>query len=103
MLARENVLPIGSIVTLEGVPRGKFLITGYYPIAKGVLYDYCAVSYPLGERTSKAALIFQAVKISAVLHRGYQNLAFDMLLEALEAGTARLREAIEAGELREGN
>ena len=47
MLTRENVLPIGSVVTLEGAARGKFLITGYYPIAEGAMYDYCAVSYPL--------------------------------------------------------
>lgn len=103
MLARENVLPIGSVVTLEGAPRGKFLITGYYPIAEGALYDYCAVSYPLGEKTSKAALMFRADRIRSVLHRGYQNLAFDMLLDALDASAARLREALEAGRLREGN
>lgn len=103
MLTRENILPIGSVVTLEGAARGKFLITGYYPIAEGALYDYCAVSYPLGEKTSTAALMFRADRISAVLHKGYQDLAFDMLLDALDASTARLREALAAGKLREGN
>ncbi|HIT70087.1 MAG TPA: DUF4176 domain-containing protein [Candidatus Aphodomonas merdavium] len=103
MLEREKVLPIGSVVTLEGVPKGKFLITGYYPIAEGALYDYCAVSYPLGEKTSKAALMFQSDKIGSVLHRGYQNLAFDMLLDALDANAARLQDALAAGKLREGD
>ena len=89
MLTRENVLPIGSVVTLEGAARGKFLITGYYPIAEGAMYDYCAVSYPLGEKMSTAALMFRADRISAVLHKGYQDLAFDMLLDALDVSTAR--------------
>lgn len=102
MLAREEVLPVGSVVTIEGA-RGKFLITGYYPIAEDILYDYCAVSYPLGEKTSEAAVIFCADKISAVLHRGYQDLAFDMLLDALDASASQLQDAFKAGKLREGN
>ena len=87
MLTRENVLPIGSVVTLEGAARGKFLITGYYPIAEGALYDYCAVSYPLGEmcirdrpwagideKVQKYELILS--KMSALLHRLFPKRTF---------------------------
>lgn len=100
MLNRESVLPVGSVVQLAGDADHIFMITGFYPIAEDVLYDYTAVQYPLGNATAETAILFTADKIDKVLHEGYKNAAFPILLDALEASTGKMNAEIEAGNLR---
>lgn len=74
MLTMEQMLPIGTIVTLKGEDKNKYAITGYALKVKDKNYDYCAVLLPLGEKNSMGAdRVFDAEDIDQVIFEGFRG------------------------------
>lgn len=74
-IAEEEILPIGSVVLLEGGTK-KLMIIGHLSIngeKKGKVYDYMGVLYPEGFLGEGTACMFDHDKITEVFFRGYEN------------------------------
>lgn len=71
----ENLLPIGSVVTLEGIDMVKLMIIGYYPEngKTGEIYDYLGVAYPHGLQLKAQTIGFNKALISEVLYKGLES------------------------------
>lgn len=69
----NNLLPIGSIVSLKNVDI-KIMIAGVYPQVKetGEEFDYLGVTYPFGYVSDRAS-IFSRNAVDEVIFRGYED------------------------------
>jgi len=81
----ENLLPLGSIVTLKGSDK-KVMITCFYVlmeesdkgenkenVKKKKLYDYMGILWPEGDIDAKTKILFDHEAISEVYFYGYTN------------------------------
>ena len=70
----NNLLPVGSIVKVR-FDKGKYCITGFYPIDKksGKVYDYAAVEYPIGLVNFENTVAFDSGRVKEVVKMGYQT------------------------------
>ncbi|EHJ7843770.1 MAG: DUF4176 domain-containing protein [[Clostridium] innocuum] len=68
----KTMLPIGSIVTLEGGSK-KLMIIGRCQQNNDELYDYTAVLYPEGMLMTDEVYLFNKADISHVHFTGYQD------------------------------
>lgn len=92
MLTMEQMLPVGTVVTLKGEEKNKYAITGYALTVKDKNYDYCAVLLPLGGKNSLGAdRVFDAEDIGQVIFEGFRgekpavfNLTKQLVLAVLE-------------------
>lgn len=72
MLSYDNMLPIGTVVSLTKDPKSKNIITGYAVRTKDKQFDYCSVLYPIGGMDSYSAdRVFNAEDIDKVLFEGF--------------------------------
>ena len=68
------LLPIGSVVSLNGSPQ-KFMIYGRLqktPEGEHV-FDYCACPYPAGHMTSEQNIVFDQENINTLYFVGFQD------------------------------
>ena len=75
----NNILPIGSIVKLEGLNK-KFMIYGYLQssgLNEKKVFDYSAVPYPEGNLDPRFNIAFNRDKIGEVLFRGFEDEGFE--------------------------
>lgn len=82
MYSYDRVLPIGSVVLLEGA-ESRLMILGYQrksadPSDK-MIYDYCGCPYPQGYLSPEKTAIFNHDKIDRIISLGLQNAAYDTL------------------------
>lgn len=70
----DYLLPIGTVVKLEGVKR-PYMITGILQkhVRKDMLYDYVGVVYPEGQISEAFNLLFMHEKITEVVFKGYED------------------------------
>lgn len=82
----ENLLPIGSVVTLRGGFK-KLMITGV-KIAKEdnpeKFYDYIGVFYPEGFVGAESNFLFDHNDINDIVFRGYENPERKSFIEFME-------------------
>ena len=75
MVSYEKVLPIGTVVLLEGASQ-RLMIVGYQrKSAQGgdEVYDYCGCPYPQGYISPEKTAIFNHDKIARIYAMGLQN------------------------------
>ena len=88
MTSYEKVLPIGTVVTMNG-SDARLMILGYqrYDLKNEKAYDYCACTYPEGYISDENTLLFNHDQIDRIIYIGLQN-------EEQIAFSERLREVI---------
>ena len=72
---KEKFLPIGTVVTLKG-GTVKLMITGFCvttPEHEGVMFDYSALPYPIGEIVNDSRAMFNHEQIETINHMGYES------------------------------
>lgn len=72
---KEKYLPIGTVVTLKG-GTVKLMIVGFCVTSeehKGVMFDYSAVPYPIGEIVEGGRGMFNHDQIETINHMGYES------------------------------
>ncbi len=75
MYIYEKVLPIGTVVILEGAQR-KVMIVGYQRSQKDnpdKIYDYCGCVYPEGYVSPELTVVFDHKQIERIFSMGLQN------------------------------
>lgn len=75
MYSYEKVLPIGSVVLLNGAQR-RVMIIGYQRTAASNeehIYDYCGCPYPEGYISPEKTLLFDHDQIDRLISIGFQN------------------------------
>lgn len=97
MYSYDRVLPIGSVVLLEGA-ESRLMILGYQRKSADptdeMIYDYCGCPYPQGYLSPEKTAIFNHNKIDRIISVGLQNAAYDKLAD-------RLRDMIDERENKE--
>ena len=86
ILARQELLPIGTVVLLEKANR-KIMIIGVLQIDgqnQSVLYDYSGVVYPEGLINPKNNYLFNANQIERIFYMGYHNEEQDNLQKTVK-------------------
>lgn len=77
----NNILPIGSVVKLNGA-KTPVMIFGYFQKSAGSegqkdkIVDYIGVPYPIGSINFMSQVGFQMTDISEVLFEGYRSEEF---------------------------
>ncbi len=72
---KEKFLPIGTVVTLKG-GTVKLMIIGFCAISDdypGVVFDYSALPYPVGEVVEGGRGLFNHDQIETINHMGYES------------------------------
>lgn len=69
----DNLLPVGSVVTLKGSKK-KYMVAGYSQENKGKIFEYKGIDYIYGYNLSDIKL-FNTDDISEVLFMGYYNMS----------------------------
>lgn len=75
MYSYDRVLPIGTVVLLNGAEK-RLMIVGYQrrTAAGGdKIYDYCGCLYPEGFMTPNEAVVFDHKQIDRIIFMGLQN------------------------------
>lgn len=93
MYSYEKVLPIGTVVLLQGAQR-RAMIIGYQRTAANNderIYDYCGCPYPEGYMSPEKTFLFDHEQIDRLISIGFQN------AEEVEF-QEKLREIIDARE-----
>ncbi len=97
MFSYDRVLPIGSVVLLEGAEQ-RLMILGYQRKSADpsdeMIYDYCGCPYPQGYLSPEKTAIFNHDRIDRIISIGLQNETYDRLV-------SKLREIIEERENKE--
>lgn len=93
---KSKLLPIGSVVLLEGGTK-KVMITGYYskPVGSDRIYDYNGCVFPEGLLETVYCL-FDRNQISRTLHVGYESEKYEDYMKELASmvdGVSGKREA----------
>lgn len=70
MLTRDNILPIGSVITVDDEGKLALAIVGYGLKVKDQCFDYSVVRYPLGEVNDSIVRPVNAEDIRKVLFVG---------------------------------
>jgi hypothetical protein len=92
----KEILPIGSVVTLNG-GNNKIMIIGYLPVTEdGKLFDYNGCIWPLGVLSSDRTLLFNHEQIVDVVSKGYEN-------EEQQEFAKKLKDAYEKSKLSNDN
>lgn len=72
---KEKFLPIGTVVTLKG-GTVKLMIIGFCvtsPDHEGIMFDYSALPYPIGEVADGTRAMFNHDQIETINHMGYES------------------------------
>lgn len=72
---KEKYLPIGTVVTLKG-GTVKLMIVGFCAISpdhEGVMFDYSALPYPVGEIVEGGRGLFNHDQIETINHMGLES------------------------------
>lgn len=74
MKEREEFLPLGTVVLLDGATR-KLVIIGFAAIEKGntKIWDYIGCAYPVGIVSNDSTLLFDRNQIAKVVSIGYSD------------------------------
>jgi hypothetical protein len=86
-------LPIGSVVILKGPEQAKRMIIGYLPTKDNCVYDYLAVSFPVGMTLGAAVMGINCDSIESVYQKGYESSLFLRMQANLEKMEPELRKA----------
>lgn len=102
----EEVLPVGSVIEVEGEGDDLFLITGYAAIVTEdikLLYDYIGCLYPDGVLGTDGVLLFNHEDIIQVFHVGYMDEGFkeysDEIVELLKSKDREIEEENKLNEM----
>ena len=84
----QDLLPIGSVVRLEGGQKNVVII-GVMQVkrqkdGRAVPYDYMGVPYPEGYVGGEMGLLFNHDKIREVIFEGYTNEERRLFIEAIQ-------------------
>lgn len=69
----EQLLPIGSVVKLQGVSREVMIYGVLQKTPEGEKYDYVAVPFPEGYTTVMTVIAFNHKNIEEIIFRGYES------------------------------
>lgn len=85
MCMKQEFLPIGSVVLLEGGTK-KIMITGYFAVAgeNKKVWDYRGCPFPEGVILSSGVALFNHRQIKEVCHIGFKNDEMIDFLDKLE-------------------
>ena len=81
----EELLPIGSVVLLQGGTK-KLMVIGIKPVSADKpndVYDYIGVLYPEGFLSNEHNYLFNHVDINDVVFMGYNNPERKAFMKAL--------------------
>ena len=95
MYSYDRVLPIGTVVLLEGAEK-RLMIVGYQRRKAeegGKVYDYCGCLYPEGFMTPNEAVVFDHKQIDRIIFMGLQNMPQIEFSEKLKQVIAQRGEA----------
>jgi len=85
MSVNKDILPIGTIVTLQNDSNIKFMIVGYFPTNQsGEQRDYSAIRYPMGIYDNRMYFFFNSSDISNIIHRGFEDDEFIIMTELIK-------------------
>ncbi len=86
MFSYDRVLPIGSVVLLEGAEQ-RVMVLGYQrksaDPADEMIYDYCGCPYPQGYLSPEKTVIFNHDRIDRIISVGLQNEAHNKLADKI--------------------
>jgi len=88
----ENLLPIGSVVTLKGNDK-KVMITGIKQILSGdakTIYDYVGVLYPEGFLGQEANILFNHSDITELVYKGYESPEWEQFIDLVGEALKKL-------------
>ena len=86
--------PIGTVVRLTIDPDMLFAIAGYLPRRDGgKMFDYFAVPFPFGLAKSNQYILFNADRITEVVHMGYCDEEGQALLDGFDQLFVNLKKA----------
>lgn len=90
-----NLLPIGTIVTMETEEElAYFMIMGYFPISveqPDKVWDYAMVPYPFGYSSGESVIMCDNEQISAVMAMGYQDTEQFAFAEQIEESYTEIK------------
>lgn len=80
-----DYLPIGTVVTIEGMKEQKLMIYGrkQHSSLYDKNYDYVSVLYPAGNINDKFNFFFNNDDITDIIYKGYQSEEDDRFKEIL--------------------
>ena len=90
----DELLPIGSVVRLQGADDTLVMVMGYEPVMGDEHADYLGVIYPVGLVSEDAALAFDASSVAELVHRGFFDEEADEALAAVRRYRALSAEAV---------
>ncbi len=80
----EQLLPIGSVVTVKQDPLSSYMIVGFFPMTQDKdMYDYLAVEWPGGFLSYESQVYLNENMIEEIIYRGYIEKAHEALLEKI--------------------
>ncbi len=88
----SQLLPVGSIVSVDDNKRIEMMIIGYYPAdaEKKECYEYLGAAYPSGVSVNGALHMFNHKDIRKVVFEGYATDASRKALDDLTAHAERV-------------
>lgn len=95
----EKLLPVGSVVLLNGADK-ELMVIGILPVNDGKQYDYISVLHPEGYLSEKYIFMFNHSDIAQIKFIGYVNAAHQVFRGGLAAMLNE--ESKKAGETVEG-
>ena len=81
-VSKDEVLPIGTVVKLEGDNQKYMIISHNYVMeeTQNMVWPYAACIYPGGNMNAKAAIVFKNEDIDQVLFKGLEDLEEDKVV-----------------------
>lgn len=102
MISRDDWLPVGTVVAIEGAAR-PVMVAGVMALdgRTGRYWDYIGVPYPEGRGAADEGYFFDKDKVERLLQLGYlddSGYAFQVFLEANTAPFEKMRAQPRASE-----
>lgn len=102
-----NLLPIGTIVTMETEEKlAYFMVMGYFPRSieqPDKVWDYALVPYPFGYSSGDNVIMCDNEQISAIMAMGYQDTEQFVFAEQIEESYTEIKgQAVAENQIQEG-
>ena len=82
MVDVKSLLPIGSVVLLNGAEK-ELMIIGIFPVNEEQRYDYLAVVYPEGYINDKYIFLFDHKDIAEIKYLGFMDSSYQLYRSGL--------------------
>ncbi len=98
MIKNEDLLPIGTVVLLQGGTK-RIMIYGIKQLVQEgdntiKMYDYCGVFYPEGNTDKDSHILFNHTDIKAVFYRGYEDDSRSEFIKLLDLSDETMDKAL---------